>query len=106
VAEMVTAVMPRAKMPRKDDWRVFHDQGNCGEMLRRLPTPLVHRTPSDTPSRTGGSSSRPELNVARKSLGARRRASAEVTFDLMTVASRDRIAMSQAPITPTKRNTQ
>lgn len=35
-----------------------------------------------------------------KILGARRRASAEVIFDLMTVASRNRIAMSQAPITP------
>jgi hypothetical protein len=31
---------------------------------------------------------------------------AEVTFDLMTVAGRDRIAMSQAPITPRKRNMQ
>jgi len=48
----------------------------------------------------------PELNVAQKVLGAWRRAFAEVTFDLMTVASRDRIAMSQAPITPTKRNIQ
>jgi hypothetical protein len=47
---------------------------------------------------------RPELHVAQKILGARPGASAEVTFDLMTVASRDRIAMSQAPITPTKRN--
>jgi hypothetical protein len=41
-----------------------------------------------------------------KLLGARLRAFAEVTFDLMTVAGRDRIAMSQAPITATKRNIQ
>jgi hypothetical protein len=64
---------------------------------RRLPTPFVHRAAREVRTRIGGPSSRPELNVAQKILGARRRASAEVTFDLMTVASRDRIAMSQAP---------
>jgi hypothetical protein len=37
-------------------------------------------------------------------LGVRQHADAEVTVDQMTVASRDRIAMSQAPITPRKRN--
>jgi hypothetical protein len=71
-----------------DDWRVFHDQGSqLWRDARQVKFVL------EKEDRAAGH-------------GARRRASAEVTFDLMTVASRDRIAMSQAPITPTKRNMQ
>jgi hypothetical protein len=70
-----------------DDWRVFHDQGSQLWRDARQVKPA-------------------RVECCTKILGARRRASADVTFDLMTVASRDRIAMSQAPITPTKRNMQ
>jgi hypothetical protein len=87
-----------------DDWRIFHDQGS------QLSRDAVSHERSIARQvkfvlEKEDRANRPELNVAQKILGARPRASAEVTFDLMTVASRDRIAMSQAP-TPTKRNMQ
>jgi hypothetical protein len=49
-----------------------------------------------------GEPTRMECSTAM--LGVRPHASAEVTVDQMTGVSRDRIAMSQAPITPRRRN--
>jgi hypothetical protein len=79
-----------------DDWRIFHDQGSqLWRDARQVKFVL------EKEDRAAG-----RVECCTKLLDAQRRASAEVTFDLMTVASRDRIAMSQAPITPTKRNMQ
>jgi hypothetical protein len=79
-----------------DDWRIFHDQAS--QLWRdawQAKFVLERRTEQQA-----------RVTCCTKILGARRRASAEVTFHLVTVASRDRIAMSQAPITATKRNMQ